>query len=70
MKIKKLSVAIIFILLTVLFTSCGTTYTCYKCGKETKEAYYDLKPNKDNVLCEDCAKEYWVDYSYEIFKVE
>ena len=51
-------------------TACGKKYTCYQCGTETGKAYYDYNANKDSVLCEDCARSYWMPLDYSNYKVK
>lgn len=59
---------VITCLLSVL---CGCkSYTCYDCGKNTHKAYYDASANEESVLCEDCAREWWMPFPYENYRVK
>lgn len=69
---KKLKLILCLMLITVLLSACGVEekYTCYKCGTTTSKAYYDLNATKDDVLCEDCARSYWMPFPYENYRVK
>ena len=51
-------------------SACGKKYTCYQCGTETGKAYYDYNANKESVLCEDCARSYWMPLDYSNYRVK
>ena len=67
---KKLILFLAVTLLLGLFTACGAKYTCYDCGKTTSKAFYDYSADKERVLCEDCAREYWMPLDYTRFRVK
>ena len=61
--------AIILVSNFMLNTLIGK-YTCYDCKSLTSKAYYDANGNEDNVLCEDCARSYWMPLNIENFRVK
>lgn len=68
---KKCFLPIVLALSLVLcLTACGKKYTCYQCGTETSKAYYDYHAREDSVLCEDCARTYWMPLDYSDYKVK
>lgn len=68
---KKILIAIcLFFLLIFMFKSCSKTYTCIECDKTTKKAYYDDKNDSSRVMCEDCAREWWIPFDYRIYRVK
>lgn len=70
MKKKLVSV---MVSLSILFcTACGAgkSYTCSECGETTTDAYYTYYATEDEVLCEDCARKYWMPLPYENYKVK
>ena len=67
---KHLLLITIALALTLCLTACGRKYTCYQCGTETSKAYYDYNANKDSVLCEDCARSYWMPLDYSNYRVK
>ena len=67
---KKIVILVLTLLMMVLMlTSCGA-YTCYECGKTVSKAYYDYSGDKEYVLCEDCARSYWMPLNYKDFRVK
>ncbi len=70
-KTIKLMVCAITVAATMLLLSaCGKSYTCYRCEETTKKAYYDMAASKEQVLCEECARQYWIPLDYEKYKVD
>ena len=61
---------IITLILACLLSACGTTYTCKDCNKSTTKAYYDLNANDSSVMCEECAREYWIPLDYSTYRVK
>ena len=49
---------------------CGASYTCYKCDTTTNKAYYDIDAKEEWVMCEDCARKYWMPLPYENYRVK
>ena len=49
---------------------CGKSYTCHDCGESTSKAYYDMNAKIDKVMCEDCAREYWMPMPYQNYQVK
>ena len=68
MKKAMLAVASV-VLLVLLLCSCGKRYTCCMCGKTTNKAYYDLAAIEEQVMCEDCARQYWMPLDYKNYRV-
>ena len=68
---KKLAVLFISaILVLMLLSSCGKEYTCMLCGRTTSKAYYDMSAIEEEVMCEDCARKYWMPLDYENYRVK
>ncbi|MBP3337157.1 MAG: hypothetical protein J6L59_01975 [Clostridia bacterium] len=67
-KILYLTVATLFIIFMVC--GCGKSYTCHDCGESTSKAYYDMNAKIDKVMCEDCAREYWMPMPYQNYQVK
>ena len=68
---KKIILTVVSVLvLALLLCSCGSTYTCCRCGDETTKAYYQMNADKNNVMCEDCARSYWMPLDYESKRVK
>lgn len=66
---KIISYIIAVATLTILLCACGMQYTCNDCGKTTSKAYYDMDADIEDVLCEDCAREYWMPLDYRTYRV-
>ena len=67
---KKLAVLFVSATLVLSFLSaCGKEYICNECGKTTSKAYYDLATIEEQVMCEDCARRYWMPLDYENYRV-
>ena len=49
---------------------CGKSYTCYDCDKTTTKAYYNMDAKIDKVMCEECAREYWMPMPYQNYRVK
>ena len=45
-------------------------YVCNHCNQKVFEAYYGCDENKDSVMCEECAEQYWITLDYKLFRVE
>ena len=67
---KKLLAILLSTLLLLALSACGKAYTCMKCGETTRKAYYDMAASKSQVMCEDCAHQYWMPLDYEQYRVE
>ncbi len=64
-------IAVVAGIIGVISSSAGDnrTWVCHECDKTfTGAAYYDYK--LENVMCEDCARVYWVPLSYKDYKVD
>lgn len=59
-----------FVVVSMCMACGGKKYTCYECDTVTKKAYYDMTADEEWVLCEDCAREYWMPLPYENYKVK
>ncbi|MBQ4630068.1 MAG: hypothetical protein IJB70_03685 [Clostridia bacterium] len=68
---KRIAVFILLVIMVFCFSACGDgkVYTCTDCDKETTKAYYDMKSDKENVMCEDCARKYWMPLDYKTYRV-
>ena len=67
---KKRLVILLSMILLLALAACGIEYTCMKCGKTTSKAYYDLAAIEEQVMCEDCARQYWMPLNYENYRVD
>lgn len=65
---KKIIAFILLITLLMSFAGCGL-YTCYKCDGTTVKAYYDMSADLKWVMCEECARKYWMPLSIENYRV-
>ena len=54
----------------MLFAGCGKKYVCDRCDEVTSKAYYDVNITENSVLCEDCAREYWMPLDYNAYRVK
>ena len=61
---------IMILIISAVLVACGKTYTCSRCDKKTKDAYYKMSMKEESVLCEDCARKYWAPFPYDTYKVE
>ena len=66
---KKITAFILLITILMSFAGCGL-YTCYKCDATTTKAYYTMDANSDRVMCEDCARKYWMPLPIENYRVK
>lgn len=67
----KKTICIILMAIALLSTLCACgSYHCYDCGKTTTKAYYDYSATKEYVLCEDCARTYWMPLNYKTYRVK
>lgn len=68
----KKTVAFVLVLIAIMaaFSACGKTYTCVRCEEQTSKAYYDLSASKQSVMCEDCARSYWMPMDYKRYRVK
>ena len=67
---KKIFIIFIGTVLLLTLSSCGKEYTCNECGKTTSKAYYDMAAIEEQVMCEDCAHQYWMPLDYEKYRVK
>lgn len=58
------------VILMVGLIGCGKTYVCYECEESTTKAYYDLDAKVEKVLCEECARDYWMPLPYQNYRVK
>jgi len=72
MKMKRIIAGVIMLILMVGMIEVyeNNHYVCNHCGQKVLEAYYDCGTNKESVMCEDCAEQYWITLDYKIFRVE
>lgn len=63
---------VLIVVMTVLLSACGGSgsYVCKDCGEETSKAYYDMRSDKSSVMCEDCARKYWMPLDYRTYRVK
>lgn len=69
---------ILFLICTMFFllslSACGSgsggSYSCKDCSKTTSKAYYDMSSSKESVMCEDCARKYWMPLDYKTYRVK
>jgi len=66
---KKVTAFVLIAVLAMSFAGCGA-YTCAKCDTTTTKAYYDMSANPDWVMCEDCARSYWMPLPIENYRVK
>lgn len=69
-RIKRMIFAIIGIVTLLSCIGCGKSYQCYDCKKTTTKAYYDMDADEEWVLCEDCAREYWMPFNYKEYRIK
>lgn len=67
---RKSIVLMLAVILAFILTACGGSYTCMDCGKTTSKAYYDMMASKEQVMCEECARQYWMPLPYENYRVK
>ena len=68
---KKVTAIILLVTLLMSLTGCGFgIYTCYKCDSTTMKAYYEASFDSKYVMCEDCARKYWMPFPYENHRVK
>ena len=67
---KKLVALLLALVMALSLTACGKKYTCSECGTKTNKAYYDMSGDLDYVLCEDCARSYWMPLDYTQYRVK
>ena len=65
-----MKVAVVVTLLAMIFGACGKRYTFKYCDKKTFEAYYTMSADEERVICEVCAREYWMPFDYKDYKVK
>lgn len=57
-------------IIIIMLCGCGKSYICCDCGESTTKAYYSLNANIERVMCEDCAREYWMPMPYQNYRVK
>ena len=69
---KKILLLICTVVFVLSLSACigGGRYTCKDCDKTTSKAYYDMNSNKESVMCEDCARKYWMPLDYKTYRVK
>lgn len=67
---KKWISLLVFLLALSLLCGCGKKYTCAECGKESSKAYYEMHCDPEYLMCEDCARIYWMPLNYENYRVK
>ena len=50
-----------------MLNGCDQKYICRECENAVTKAYYDLD---GDFLCKECAKDYWVPFDYEEYRVK
>lgn len=48
------------VLMVLTLAACGKEYICITCGEMTRKVYYGMAANESQVMCEDCAHQYWM----------
>jgi len=68
---KKILFFICAIIFALSLSACGVggSYTCKDCDKTISKAYYDMNSSKESVMCEDCARKYWMPLDYKTYCV-
>ncbi len=67
---KKIVALLLALVMALSLAACGKKYTCSECGTKTNKAYYDMSGDIDYVLCEDCARSYWMPLDYTQYRVK
>ncbi len=67
---KFLIAAFLFCMISGSFSACGKIYTCMECETTTSKAYYDMNCKTERVMCEACARKYWMPINYETYRVK
>lgn len=69
---KKRLISIILIVASIMmFAGCGFgLYTCTDCDATTMKAYYTMSANPNHVMCEECARKYWMPLPIENYRVK
>ena len=70
---KKILLSVSMIVVTLSMVACGSvgkSYVCKDCEVTTTKAYYDFGANKDSVMCETCARQYWMPLDYRTYRVK
>ena len=66
---KKVLAVVLMIAMLMSIAGCGKTCTCAKCGEDTKKAYYGTDMSTNYVMCEECARKYWMPFPIENYRV-
>ncbi|MBQ4517710.1 MAG: hypothetical protein II997_03885 [Clostridia bacterium] len=66
---KKINLCLLLIVFLCMLCGCGKSYTCYDCGKSTTKAYYNMDAKIEKVMCEECARKYWMPMPYQNYRV-
>lgn len=67
---KFIGIILVIGVLVCVLCGCGKSYICYDCGKTTSKAYYNMDAKIERVMCEDCAREYWMPMPYQNYRVK
>jgi len=67
---KRLVIIVLVLAAVLSLCGCGAKYNCYECGESCSKAYYDMSADAEWVMCEDCARVYWMPLPYENFRVK
>lgn len=67
---KRICLVLLIVMLMTTLSACGRKYVCSECNRVTKKAYYTYAFDENELLCEECAREYWMPYNYESFQVK
>ena len=68
---KRNVILICAVLFLILLSTCGgKKYNCKDCDKTTSKVYYDMNSSKKAVMCEDCARKYWMPLDYKTYRVK
>lgn len=66
---KKLMVFTLVLVLLLTFAACGGNYVCEECGESFGgKPYYGMAG--DEIMCEDCARSYWMPLDYREFQYD
>ncbi|MCL2399956.1 MAG: hypothetical protein FWC91_09490 [Defluviitaleaceae bacterium] len=67
---RKLKIALALFLICIFMAGCSPSWTCSMCGDDFRgRAYYDVLMDREWVLCESSAREYWAPLNFRDFQV-
>ncbi len=68
-KFRKLICIVLSVVVLLSLSGCKK-YTCYKCDKAMSKAYYEFSLDEDMLMCEECARKYWMPLDYRTYQVK